>query len=603
MTNLSGTPGASTNISDVGVIPANSNKGIICVNIIAKRGKLGKQYLITNATELKRILGGAIPGNQDFYKLSRGLNKGAKLRVARVFHLTDQDDATTVEGDVATVTATQNVTEVLARANAKLTTVPSGDVVVQYVVNTVSGEVVIASYTIPTSGSPTVATVNTALYTAVNAGTGTHGYTATIGGGYIVTVIAPTGSGEDANRYFLNVVQTGATAGTVAGNGRFAGGVTGVDASVEIDAEAVGSGYNGTVIEIVKSIPNQPGKVDIKVTLPDNDLPIQVSNYDRVLTSETCASLNGQIGVVAFDFSSMNVGNMLPIGTFILADGTQDVSLINDADFIGSPISKNGYHSFNDVSDSMRIWNVSKPTHTANQGLVAYVMARGDMRCRIYTPLGLSIEGITDFRNGTGSFSHQPIDSFYGDMWYTDIEINDPANSSNTGYVISGIGDQLANRTLADDKAGVWISDSGEMFGKLFGVNDVAINFKSPAYKGYYDDLYEGGVNAIVNHPTFKITNWGNRTLNLNRTSLLSKTNIADLVVYISREVKLIAERMSFNPNDLVMFGRLYRKVRPFIIDELIAGRAIEGGTGPKYGEGTWWHWLGDQNAKNLNEL
>lgn len=597
MSNLSGTPGAQTNITDVGTIAANINKGIICVNVISKRGKLGKEYLIGTATEYKRTLGGAVAGNQDYYKCIRGLNKGTKLRVNRVFHLTDQDDKTTVEGDIATVTATQVVVAVLAKGTLTFTSVPTAGTVINVQVNGVT----VGTYTV--SGTPSLNALNISVQGAVNTATGSNGgYTATISGN-VVSVVAPTGSGAGANGRTLAVTQTGGTPGTVTVASTLTGGVTAVNATVDVFAEAVGSGYDGTIIEIKKSISNIAGKVDISVTLPENDVPVQAVNFDQVLTEEKAASLNGQLGVVAFDFSSLGAGFDLPIGTFVLGGGTQDVSLIDDEDFIGSPISKNGYHAFNDVSDSMRIWNISRPTHAANQGLVAYCLQRKDMRCRVYTPMGLTISGLSDYRNGTGSYNHQPIDSFYGDMWYTDVVINDPENGSNTEYSISGIGDQLANRSATDSAAGEWISDSGEQRGKLFGVNNVGINFKSPAYSTYYDVLYEQGVNAIVNHPTFKICNWGNRTMYLNRTSLLSKTNIADLVVFISREIKLIAERMSFQPNDLIMFNRLYRKARPFIIDTLINGRAIEGGVGPTYGEGVWWHWIGDQFAKNPNEL
>ena len=129
------------------------------------------------------------------------------------------------------------------------------------------------------------------------------------------------------------------------------------------------------------------------------------------------------------------------------------------------------------------------------------------------------------------------------------------------------------------------------------------LNLGSAGNSAQYDSLYEKGVNAIINHASFKVVSWGNRTTLLDKTSLLSKDNIADLVVYIARRIREIAQLMNFKPNDIVMFNELYRRVTPFIKDELVAKRGIEGDSTPTRGEGKWWHWLGDQYAKDLNDL
>ena len=74
------------------------------------------------------------------------------------------------------------------------------------------------------------------------------------------------------------------------------------------------------------------------------------------------------------------------------------------------------------------------------------------------------------------------------------------------------------------------------------------------------------------------------------------------MVVLISRTLISLASGQSFKPNDFTMFAELYRKVRPFIIS-LIDGRAITGDNQPLRGEGVWWHWFGDQNAKTPADL
>jgi len=251
----------------------------------------------------------------------------------------------------------------------------------------------------------------------------------------------------------------------------------------------------------------------------------------------------------------------------------------------------------------MRIFNFGRPTHDANLGVTLYVENRGDMRARGYVPKGLTIQGIKDFRNGDGAFTHVPIDSFYFDLWVAEVFINNPDNLNDREFPILAGGFQAANRTFADEDGGEWRSDAGSEYGKLKGINGLPLNLISQGNIDQNDEIYESGVNAVVNQQVLKIVNWGNRTTLLDTTSLLSKLNIADLVIFISREIRNIAIKSNFQPNDVTMFLELYRNVLPFIRDTLIARRAIAGDSSPTSGEGTLWHWLGDQFAASLDDL
>jgi hypothetical protein len=235
--------------------------------------------------------------------------------------------------------------------------------------------------------------------------------------------------------------------------------------------------------------------------------------------------------------------------------------------------------------------------------LVAYVVGRKDMRAVTRTPLGLTASGIDDYRNGEGVYSHTPHDSLYADLWYTDGEITDPQDPDVKDLSVSLIGFYAGVRAKADNKDGEWFSASGARNGKIAGVNRIPINFVSPGNRGQYDSLYELGVNAIVNHPSFGVCPWGNRTLLKDRTKLTSKQNIADLCVFIARTITGLAEEFSFQPNDFIMFNQLYRKVLPFIRNVLVDGRAIQGDDDAQKGEGVWWHYFGDQFATTPDEL
>lgn len=714
-TNLAGTPGVRDSITPLGSIPANVVKGIICVQGITKRGEVGKNYLVTSWTEFRRILGGFHADDDFALQCKHALEGGAKLRVARAFHYSDVDDASTVDGTPATESLSNSaVAAVAATASFTIATwtgTGSNLTVTAPAMSNPANSVTLCNYNGLVSETPSAAA--TAVRAAINGGTGTHGYSASgsganiivshkaqhgdagdlfalttnitagtltggnpsfsggvyIGGGYIQATLATwTGTGssfavvvKDLNTpgqtvelcnyagsnsetqaaavagiaaainagtgthgyYALalpgaklqvrkpdalgaagngDVATVTVTAGTISGASlKFANGVTAYGALTSTwTAKAVGDGYNGTVISIAASTNGKADQVDIKITLPDSDLPQEIKGVARALDAQKVTSLNKQMeGVEVSGLASFT----LPIGTVTLSGGVQDVSQINDADFNGSGVSKTGWHAFDDVVDSMRIWNISRPSHAVNAGLAAYAESRRDVRARGFAPAGLTIQGIKDFRNGEGAYLHQPIDSFYFDLWFAELFITDPNNLSVPDYVINGGGFQAGNRAKADNAKGEWYSDSGNDFGKIKGANGLRLNLGSPGNAGQYDSIYESGVNAIINDAQFKLVSWGNRTTLLDRTSLLSKANIADLVVFIARETKQIARLMNFKPNDIQMFNELYRRVLPFIKDTLVAGRAIEGDATPSRGEGKWWHWLGDQYAKDLNDL
>lgn len=603
---LAGTPGVYNSVTDASQIPANVQAGKICVQGIFKRGKGDKVYYCANPQDFYQRFGGVISGNKDAQVILRALNKGAKLFVHRVNHYATITDASTVAGTKASGTITSGTTTAEVKAYTTLVVTGAGSENDTLLIKVDRNGTFVTFATVTVPATPTTSTVATAIRNAINStsgnGTAEHGYVAS-GSGANVIITQPAGLGAAGNAYDLKTTITG-TATVNSTNLDFANGVTAVAAVVaDISADEVGSGYNGTVVTISNSISGIADKVDIKVVVPDAPNAIEVKNYDKVLTENTCDTLNRLLDMVEIDFDSL-VSDTLPIGTCTLTGGAQDISAIVATDHIGSSVSGLGFYAFDDVSDSMRIFNFSNTDPSVAQALADYCEARKDMRFHTVTPLGLAKNVVGDYRKGTGSYSHQPIDSFYGRLFYADGIINNPDNPADSNYAISLIGDQMALRAICDATGAPFRSDSGYEFGRLSGVNGLPVNFLAGGNKAIYDVIYDqNGVNAIVNHPTFKIVNWGNRSLYLNQTSLLSKDNIADLVVYAGNVLKQLSEIKAFQPDDIEMWNELYRKVRPFIVDELVNKRGIAGKGTANDGEGIWWHWLGDQFAKDLNDL
>lgn len=598
MVNLSGTPGVITTVTDLSIITANQEKGIICVLAATKRGLPGKFYKTSNWTQFRRKLGGIIKGNDDALLCKLALEAGAVFYVGRLFHLTDIDDVGTITGTKASQSITQSINEALASGSIDITggSAGAGNEVATVTVNAV--DILGGAVAWGTSNDATA----TAVAAAITANTSVPNYTA-VAVGNKVNITAVAGSGATPNGFVV--------AGTVGGDVTvgnavpMSGGVSAGSANVAFEAEAVGDGYNGTIITVRASTNNKVGYVDIVVALNDSDVEASIIGIDASAIDQTAIdNINAKLRGVDAGVQVTSITNYIAIGEATLAGGVQDLTELADADYIGSQISKTGFHTFDDVQDSMRIANLNKAVPEVDLALASYCDGRKDMRGVVRTALGLGVSGVGDYRNGTGVYAHSPIDTMYCDLWYSDAEITDPEDTDIKDKAVTALAYKLASRSVKDREAGEWYSDSGQQsgIGSFSKLNKVAINFLSPAYKSDYDTLYEQGVNAIVEHDAFKIVPWGNRSCLLDRTSLLSKMNIADMVVFISRALKTLAGGQSFKPNDVQMFNELYRIVRPFIVG-LVDGRAIEGDNSAGRGEGKWWHWFGDQEAQSLDDL
>lgn len=378
--------------------------------------------------------------------------------------------------------------------------------------------------------------------------------------------------------------------------GKVESGVTGMPdfESLEVEAANVGEGYNGSTLTVTESKSGVAGRVDLSVKLKGSDVVVVVSDINSALDLAGIEAVNLQLiesGIVI-----KTVTNGIPVGVITLAGGTTDLVALTDANFIGDSAAKTGVFALDEVTNCMRLFNFNRPAATVDAAIVAYCENRGDMRARLRTPIGLSDEGIDTYINGVGS-----VNSFYGEYCYSDIVITDPFNAK-AKKTVSGIGFLAGNRAKVDTNFGCWFSDAGER-GKMAGILAVGKNYIAPGNRGQFDSLYEAGLNAIVVHPSLGVCYWGNRTAFSDKTKLTSRTNIADLCVFIVREVTQIAETMMFEPTDVKMFRQLYQKAKSFIKTVLVNGRAIEGNSGSDGGEGSVWHWIGDQNVGSIAEV
>lgn len=591
----SGSPGTSTQVSDLGNIPAPKAKGIICVKGITKRGKPGETYLISSYTDYLNKLGGAHDDDDFWLMCKHSLENGGILRIARDFHYTDITDASSIEGTKATGTLTTGpVVEVLATTTFSITGGTSSPGVNKVNGITVNGvQIMSGAVDWVTSHSDTA----TAVASNITAHTSAPNYSAAAVGA-LITISAAAGSGVTPNGFVVVVTVAGDV--TASAPAAMSGGVSAdIERTVEIEAEAVGDGYNGSTMTIAASVNNDPLYVDITILMNDAVNPVLFQKVKRDPSTVELEKLNLKLEGMIIS----TITGELPYGTVTLSGGVQDISDIDTTDVNGNSAAKNGWYSFDEVTDSMRIWNFNNADPLVNSALSAYCATRTDMRGRGRVPLGLSVQGLNDYLDGTGPYNHQPLDEWYFDVWYTDGEITDPDDPEITNKQMSLMGFSAANRSITDSRFGEWISSSGGKRGKIKYANKVAINFGAPGNKAAWDVLYPKGLNAIIKHKLFGIIDSGNTSTKKDRTSVLSKSNIADFVVMAANRFRDEAAAMNFDPNDVSMFGELYRRMRRIIVNEWVNGRAIEGRNTSMDGEGKWWHYIGDQFANDLNGL
>jgi phage tail sheath protein FI len=386
--------------------------------------------------------------------------------------------------------------------------------------------------------------------------------------------------------HYADVTDKGSAAGTKA-----TGTLTVSGSVVVINAEAPGDGYNGTTIQIKAADSGNTANVDLIIKLPDSDIELRIYDVKKAMTVDEIDLLNKTLPGV----NIASITTAIPVGTVTLAGGVEDITAIDEDDYIGDTVGKTGWFSFGKVKDAFRIANISKPVPAVDAALSAYVASRKDMRFHTAPPVTATAEGIEDYRLGTGAYSHTPIDNWMGNLIAGGIEINHPTDSKKKVNV-PGIVDALPLIARKDVQFGPWFSAGGTTRGlSKMPNNGVIYNLADPDNAADFDRIYGLGVNAMVDDESYGTMYFGNRSLSRNKQSLLSKDNVADLVVYVVRGLKPLVKPGLFEPNDPQTWKRIYRNVRPFI-ETLETGRAI------RPGEGSSWFWIGDQDKDRAEE-
>jgi hypothetical protein len=574
-----GAPVVDLEIVDASTLPSSGVEGVVAFFGITEYGPIDKPLLISSWSEFVDNFGGYLDNSQFPLLCKRALDGGAVLLVGRTVHYDNITSKASIVGTkaIASKVVATPVVEVRASGTITVTAVGAvGDRINILVLGAGGLPVFIGSAT--TGASETVTTLAAKIVTAITA-SGT-GYTATNVAG-VVTVRAPIGTGATPNGYAFMCEVVGAITYTATS---FATGVT-AQSPVSITAEAstIGAWGNKLRMSAVNAVSGIANKYDLTFSLVGNDrVSYTLFDVPATPTATEIASYNALLPLVKIN--TLTTLSAFTSTTF--TGGAEDKTLIREVDYIGDSSAGTGLHIFDGYTEAVKIAIPELADPLVDIALSSYVDMRKDMMALLRTPVGVSGQGALDYRKGTGAYSHSPVNSWRSMMFTGGLVITDPVTGVRKN--ITELGDIAYIATLKDNSTFPWFSLGGPIRGLIKNALDVVVNFGVPARTALWGQLSANGINAVIKDRTYGLVLWDNVTLG--GDTLLRSANIAELLVYLYRTVIPLAKSKMFDPNDLVTWKAIYRKVET-LMNYVQNNRGLYG-----------WKYVGDQDAENISQ-
>lgn len=367
---------------------------------------------------------------------------------------------------------------------------------------------------------------------------------------------------------------------------------------LQLKASSVGEWGNDISFEVIDNSSFESGTFKLVIKL--KGFPDLTETYilDSVPTStqltevKSKSFLLGKIATTATPFVPADGADpavpAVPItaGVGQLGLGTNGDPVVT-TDFIGDSTNATGLHAFDNIVDCTKLSAPAISDPVFDTAILAYSDVRKDLIAVIRTPVGLNSAGIISYRNGTGAYAHQAFDTWRGILVTGGLKINHPVTGAITE--ISEIGDVLGAMSVKDNKYAEWFSFAGPKRGRIRNALGVVYNLGSAARQAEADSVDAHGINAVIEHPSFGVVIWGNSTLQKANT-LLKHANVAELMIYLTRELKPLIESELFEPNDIQTWKTIHRRVVP-LLDAVKEQRGI-------------WKYLyqGDQDIDNISQ-
>jgi uncharacterized protein len=230
---------------------------------------------------------------------------------------------------------------------------------------------------------------------------------------------------------------------------------------------------------------------------------------------------------------------------------------ISGTDFIGDSTNKKGLHAF-DVVDDINI--VAVPDMAGDRAFILealnYCRLRKDCFFIADPPHSLTPSDVKNFKDGTGTYVGNALNSSYGALYYPWVFINDPL--TNKKKLVPPSGCVAGTYAYVDSTRGVHKAPAGIADGYL----DTVLGVERVVTKGEQEMLNPDNINVIRSLPE-GICIWGARTLSADPEWLY--INIRRLMMFIEESVDNASQWVVFEPNDASLWGKVKRNLNAFL--------------------------------------
>jgi hypothetical protein len=370
-----------------------------------------------------------------------------------------------------------------------------------------------------------------------------------------------------------------------------------ITATALFKASSPGAWGNSIELRISRAASGASGKIDIRATPKNNgvlgtDLAEVYSNFSASPTAGEIQAFNEFMKLIVLDTVITAPIGVCPAKD--LAGGTDDYASVADIDYIGSVTEGTGIRVFDEESGFVKIACPERATNLLDNALLDYVVERKDCLAILRTPESLNAAGAIDYRNCTGSFAFgQKIDNWRAVMLYGGLKVTSPYAPDNGAEITIGwISDFLGLSAQKDRNFGEWYSISNFARGTISNVRDIVYNVNTPNRSQEAEDLTAAGLFPIVKkklNGVQTVVSWGYKSLQVAASSL-QFANVAELVIAVVNAVRPLSESELFNPNDVLTWKAIYRKVDEYMLSVQNA-RGI-----------TAYVYEGDQNVDNASQ-
>jgi hypothetical protein len=201
-------------------------------------------------------------------------------------------------------------------------------------------------------------------------------------------------------------------------------------------------------------------------------------------------------------------------------------------------------------------------TDLASDRTKAYSMAMYVMDMRAYDEdanrLFTSDPAKRDVRETAEQFEGLRIDNNYVATYFPDVYINDPVNNRNVLVPSSVV--TLGALAFNDTVAYPWFAPAGFNRGSLGEVTNTQVRLTSADR----DTLYDARINPIANFPNGGFVIFGQKTLQMAKSSL-DRVNVRRLLLEVKRLVVQVADKLLFEPNNAATRARFTGQVAPIL--------------------------------------